>query len=209
MAFSRQEYWSGSPFHTPGDLVHPRDQTWVSHIAGRFFTSKNPFPWKLNQRHHPKQAGGLLKNWILEDNIIPWTASYIKSGSVLHIEVHLKVRKESENVSYPGSRKISAHNKCSVNILIVEWFNQYCFYQINGLNRGYAEVKTRGPWPEAFNFPPSAPQSLPLSLGRLGQNTSLNHNFILRPTPFASRTTVPPTREPLLTPEGALCRKIK
>ena len=114
----------------------PRDQTRVSHIASKFFTIQNPFPWKLNQRHHPKQAGGLLKNWILEDNIIPWIASYIKSGSVLHIEVHLKARKESENVSYPGSRKISAHSKCSVNILIVEWLNQYCFYQINGCNRG-------------------------------------------------------------------------
>ena len=114
----------------------PRDQTQVSRIAGSFSTIQNPFPWKLSQRHHPKQAAGLLMNWILKDNIIPWSASNIKSGSMLHIEVHLKARKESKNVSYPGSRKISAHSKCSVNILIVKWLNQYYFYQINGLNRG-------------------------------------------------------------------------
>ena len=39
MGFSRHEYWSGSPFPSPGDLPsRPRDQTLVSRIAGRFFT---------------------------------------------------------------------------------------------------------------------------------------------------------------------------
>ena len=33
MEFSRPEYWSGYPLSSPGD------QTQVSHIAGRFFTS--------------------------------------------------------------------------------------------------------------------------------------------------------------------------
>ena len=37
--FSRQEYWSGFRFPSPGDLPRPRDRTWVSCIAGRFFTS--------------------------------------------------------------------------------------------------------------------------------------------------------------------------
>ena len=40
--FSRQEYWSGLPFHFLGDLpdpgIRPRDQTQVSCIADRFFT---------------------------------------------------------------------------------------------------------------------------------------------------------------------------
>ena len=36
MGFSRQEYWSGVPFLSPGDL--PRDWTQVSHIVGRGFT---------------------------------------------------------------------------------------------------------------------------------------------------------------------------
>ena len=38
MKFSRQEYWSGSPFPSPGDLPNPGIETWVSCIAGRFFT---------------------------------------------------------------------------------------------------------------------------------------------------------------------------
>ena len=36
-----QEYWSGLPFPSPGDLpdpgIGPRDRTQVSHIAGRRF----------------------------------------------------------------------------------------------------------------------------------------------------------------------------
>ena len=39
MEFSRQEYWSGLPFPSPGDgSSRPRDRTWVSWTAGRFFT---------------------------------------------------------------------------------------------------------------------------------------------------------------------------
>ena len=36
--FSRQEYWSGLPFPSPGDLPYPGIKTWVSGISGRFFT---------------------------------------------------------------------------------------------------------------------------------------------------------------------------
>ena len=39
MEFSRQENWNGLPFPSFGDLPWPRDRTWVSHIAGRFFTN--------------------------------------------------------------------------------------------------------------------------------------------------------------------------
>ena len=39
MEFSRPEYWSRKPFPSPGGSFQPGDQTWVSHIAGRFFTS--------------------------------------------------------------------------------------------------------------------------------------------------------------------------
>ena len=38
MKFFRQEYWSGLPFSSPGESSRPRDQTRVSHIAGRGFT---------------------------------------------------------------------------------------------------------------------------------------------------------------------------
>ena len=38
MGFSRQEYWSGLPCPSPGDLPNPGNRTWVSHIVGRHFT---------------------------------------------------------------------------------------------------------------------------------------------------------------------------
>ena len=39
MEFSRQEYWSGLPFPSPGESSRPRDRkTPVSYVAGRFFT---------------------------------------------------------------------------------------------------------------------------------------------------------------------------
>ena len=37
MEFSRQEYWGGLPFPSPGALPNPWIKT-VSHVAGRFFT---------------------------------------------------------------------------------------------------------------------------------------------------------------------------
>ena len=38
MEYSRQSYWSGLPFPSPGYLPNPRDGIQVSCIAGRFFT---------------------------------------------------------------------------------------------------------------------------------------------------------------------------
>ena len=50
VGFSRQEYWSGLPFPTLGDLpnpgIEPTSQTQVSLILGRFFTAEPPDnPW--------------------------------------------------------------------------------------------------------------------------------------------------------------------
>ena len=38
VGFSRQEYWSGLPFPSPGESSPPRDRTQLSCIAGRRFT---------------------------------------------------------------------------------------------------------------------------------------------------------------------------
>ena len=37
MGFSRQEYWRGLPFPSPGESCWPRDRTQVSRIGGRRF----------------------------------------------------------------------------------------------------------------------------------------------------------------------------
>ena len=46
MGFSRQEYWSGQPFLSPGESSQPRDRTWISCISGRFFTI-----WVIREAH--------------------------------------------------------------------------------------------------------------------------------------------------------------
>jgi len=51
MQFSRQEYWSGVPFPTPGDLSHSGIElaSLISPaLAGRFFTTVPPGkPWEV------------------------------------------------------------------------------------------------------------------------------------------------------------------
>ena len=44
MGFSRQEYWSGLPFPSPGDLPHPgiKPRSPTSALAGGFFTTGFP-----------------------------------------------------------------------------------------------------------------------------------------------------------------------
>ena len=40
--FSRQEYWIGLPFPTPGDLPKPGIESMFPALAGRFFTTAPP-----------------------------------------------------------------------------------------------------------------------------------------------------------------------
>ena len=42
MGFFRQEYWSGLPFPTPGDLPDPRIKPTSPALAGGFFSIKPP-----------------------------------------------------------------------------------------------------------------------------------------------------------------------
>jgi len=42
MGFSRQEYWSGLPFPSPGDFTNPGIEPLSPVLAGRFFTAKLP-----------------------------------------------------------------------------------------------------------------------------------------------------------------------
>ena len=42
MEFSRQEYWSGLPFPTPGNLPNPGMEPMFPSLAGRFFSTVTP-----------------------------------------------------------------------------------------------------------------------------------------------------------------------
>ena len=55
MGFSRQEYWSGLPFSTPGDLPNPGIELASPALAGRFFTPVPP--GKPNNHSRDSPAG--------------------------------------------------------------------------------------------------------------------------------------------------------
>jgi len=42
MEFSRQEYWSGLPFPSPGELPDPGIEPVTSALASKFFTTEPP-----------------------------------------------------------------------------------------------------------------------------------------------------------------------
>ena len=60
MGFSRQEYWSGLPFPSPGDLPDPGIEPGSPVLAGGFLTTVTP--------------GGLVKTLIERDT---WTPMFI------------------------------------------------------------------------------------------------------------------------------------
>ena len=64
VGFSRQEYWSGLPFSSPGDLPDPGDWTQVSCIAGQTL-------YPLSHQGSPKSKCQLLSSVRLF--AIPWT----------------------------------------------------------------------------------------------------------------------------------------
>ena len=53
MGFSRQEYWSGLPFSSPGDLPDPGIKLKSPALAGRFFTTE--IPSKPHGQCHSKE----------------------------------------------------------------------------------------------------------------------------------------------------------
>ena len=42
VGLSRQEYWSGVPLPSPGDLLDPGIKLWFPALAGRFYTTEQP-----------------------------------------------------------------------------------------------------------------------------------------------------------------------
>ena len=106
MEFSRQEYWSGLPFHTPGKLSHPGIEpmslvsTAFPALAGRFFTTL-----PLGKTHHCYHYLGkvhYLKHGRCSANII----SFIHSPLLVLYNTH---------THYP---RASIHLKCLYQLFI-------------------------------------------------------------------------------------------
>ena len=62
MGFPRQEYWSGLPFPSPGDLPDPQSKPTSPALAGRFFTSEPP--GSLAETTCPQESFIII--WILK-----------------------------------------------------------------------------------------------------------------------------------------------
>ena len=76
MGFSRREYWSGSPFPSPGDgSSRPRDRTQVSRVVGRRFTV-NPcvgkIPWRREWQPIPVFLAGEFHGQRSLEVYSPW-----------------------------------------------------------------------------------------------------------------------------------------
>ena len=84
MAFPRQEYWSGLPFPSPGDLPDSRIDPTSSALAGGFFTTEPPgkphmyilyiiniyytsTSWRLSTFWFSKHLIGLLTTYLLSN----------------------------------------------------------------------------------------------------------------------------------------------
>ena len=67
MEFSRQEYWSGLPFPSPGDLPNPAIEPEFLALAGGFFPTEPPgkpaetYTEARQYEHTDTQGGGRVK----------------------------------------------------------------------------------------------------------------------------------------------------
>ena len=55
MGFSRQEYWSGLPFRSPGDLPNPGIEPRSPALQADTLTSEPPGKWNANQNYNEKR----------------------------------------------------------------------------------------------------------------------------------------------------------
>ena len=68
--FSRQEYWSGLPLPSPGNLPDPGHKPASPALAGGFFTAETPQQGKRTkkadpeQKYHLAQRGSVRLTWI-------------------------------------------------------------------------------------------------------------------------------------------------
>ena len=70
LGFPRQEYWSGLPFPSPGDLPDPRMESMSPALAGRFFITEppeKPNSILTNIFFYPDEYNYLYSFWVFYD----------------------------------------------------------------------------------------------------------------------------------------------
>ena len=101
MGFSWQEYWSGLPCSPPGDLPKPREWTWVSCIADRFFTiwttRKAP---KVLASHTLFHCFFFLIYLLLKDNCVTEFCCFLSNHKINQPQVNPIVNCDEYKCSY-------------------------------------------------------------------------------------------------------------
>ena len=75
MEFSRQEYWSGLPFPSPGDLPNPGMEPLSPALAGGFFTAEpSGKPWStfLLMKRLGKAINIAQHRYLITTACFPW-----------------------------------------------------------------------------------------------------------------------------------------
>ena len=57
MEFSRQEYWSGLPFPSPGDIPDPGIEHVSPALAGKFFATTHQGHMMMELKYKPRKYG--------------------------------------------------------------------------------------------------------------------------------------------------------
>ena len=97
MGFSMQEYWSGLPFPSPGDLPDRGIEPEFPALAGRFFTTEPP--------GKPKDVYQFSS--VVSDSVTPWTVTHQASLSITNSWGLLKLM-STESVM-PSNHLILCH----------------------------------------------------------------------------------------------------
>ena len=113
LGFPRQEYWSGLPFPSPGDLPDPGIKPTSPALAGRFFITESPgkphkscstLVFTIEKNPHvsgPLQVQTYVVQWSaisvqfscsdVSDFVTPWTAAHQASQSITNSQSLLKL----------------------------------------------------------------------------------------------------------------------
>ena len=80
MELSRQEYWSGLPFPTPGDLPNPRDWTWVSCVS--LITVQFSLRYKVVKKICVHFVFFKISRWLNFLLLLPFSQQFFKKSKV-------------------------------------------------------------------------------------------------------------------------------
>ena len=134
MGFSRQEYWSGWPCPSPGDLPDPGiEARWVSCIAGWFFTAEPQWVW----------LPSATCAWITYFGVAPSAPPQGRPS-------HLAQWGDSGSASFCKRPATQMRGGCFWRCLFTHWFHQ-------GLLVFTDQGLTAGDWGNCILFPPLTP----------------------------------------------------